>query len=102
MFEAKMVAQLWRCDGLVSGDDTSSAREWLTTRQADGDEVLLCGYVPQIRVRGGVMQMSTLSPLEEWFPDEDPLPSTRRRPYYRCTVCGAHQAWRDFGVCPYR
>jgi hypothetical protein len=43
MFEAKMVAQLWRCDGLVSGDDTSSAREWLTTRQADGDEVVLCG-----------------------------------------------------------
>jgi hypothetical protein len=30
-------------------------------------------------------------------PDEDPLFSTRRRPYSRCTVCEPHQASRDLG-----
>jgi hypothetical protein len=76
MFEAKMVAQLWRCGGLVGGGDASSAREWLITRQADGDEVVLRGYVPQIRARSGMMQMSTPSTpstfLEEWFPMKTP------------------------------
>ena len=61
---------------MVSGGDASSAREWLITRQADGDEVVLCGYVPQIRARSGMMQMSTPSTpstfLEEWFPMKTP------------------------------
>jgi hypothetical protein len=96
MFEAKMVAQLWRCGGLVSGGDASSAREWLITRQADGDEVVLCGYVPQIRARSGMMEMSTPSTpstsLEEWFPDEDPL---RSRIFYAPThILGARGARR--------
>jgi hypothetical protein len=78
MFEAKMVAQLWRCGGLVSGGDASSARERLITRQADGDEVvgMYRGFGLGVSGMSGMMQMSTPSTpstfLEEWFPMKTP------------------------------